>query len=89
MEVYGFSTELYEKVTPYIVVDTSKVSKIDINTADIYELKKHPYLDYYQAKAIVQYRLSNGAFSTINDILHVPIIDVATFEKIKPYLSVQ
>ena len=89
MEVYGFSTELYEKLTPYIVVDTSKVSKIDINTADIYELKKHPYLDYYQAKAIVQYRLSNGAFSTINDILHVPIIDVATFEKIKPYLSVQ
>jgi competence ComEA-like helix-hairpin-helix protein len=89
MEVYGFSTELYEKVTPHIVVDTSKVSKIDINTADIYELKKHPYLDYYQAKAIVQYRLSNGAFSTINDILHVPTIDVATFEKIKPYLSVQ
>jgi competence ComEA-like helix-hairpin-helix protein len=89
MEVYGLEQELYDKLKHHIVVDTSKVSKLNINTADIDDLKRHPYLDYYQAKAVVEYRQKIGAFKTINDLRHIVLIDNNTFEKIKPYLSVQ
>ena len=88
MEVYGFTEELYDNVSRYVVVDTTKVNKININTATIDMLKTHPYLDYYQAKEIVNYRLNTATFTTISDLLHVSLIDMATFEKIKPYLSV-
>ena len=89
MEVYGLSQELYDNVKQHIVVDTTKVHKLNINTADVDELKRHPYLDYYQAKAVVEYRQKIGAFKTINDLRHIVLIDNNTFEKIKPYLSVQ
>ena len=89
MEVYGFTEELYEKVSPYITVDTSKLYKLNINTDDVSRLKRHPYLDYYQAKAIVKYRQTAGAFDTVTDLRNVVLIDKNTFEKIKPYLSVR
>lgn len=89
MEVYGFSQELYEKVAPSITIDADEVRKININTATIDQLKRHPYLDYYQAKAIVNYRNSSGRFATVNDLLKANLIYPETFEKIKPYLVVQ
>lgn len=89
MEVYGFTQELYEKVAPNIVIDGDEVRKINLNTATVDQLKRHPYLDYYQAKAIVNYRNSAGRFATVNDLLKANLIYPETFEKIKPYLVVQ
>lgn len=89
LEVYGFTPELYEKVAPNITIDGDEVRKINLNTATIDQLKRHPYLDYYQAKAIVNYRDKYGKFSTVNDLLKANLIYPETFEKIKPYLVVQ
>ena len=89
LEVYGFTPELYEKVAPNITIDGDEVRKINLNTATIDQLKRHPYLDYYQAKAIVNYREKYGKFSTVNDLLKANLIYPETFEKIKPYLVVQ
>lgn len=91
-EVYGFTPELYASVTPYLTLDSATSSttirKIHLNTATLNELKHHPYLDYYQAKAIVNYRRQGGTFTTINDLLKVTLIDEKTFHKLKPYLSI-
>lgn len=89
LEVYGFSQELYEKVAPNITIDGDEVRKINLNTATIDQLKRHPYLDYYQAKAIVNYREKYGKFATVNDLLKTNLIYQETFDKIKPYLVVQ
>ena len=89
LEVYGFTQELYAKVAPNITIDGDELRKINLNTATIDQLKRHPYLDYYQAKAIVNYREKYGKFSTVNDLLKANLIYPETFEKIKPYLVVQ
>lgn len=89
LEVYGFSQELYEKVAPNITIDGDEVRKINLNTATIDQLKRHPYLDYYQAKAIVNYREKYGKFASVNDLLKTNLIYQETFDKIKPYLVVQ
>lgn len=89
LEVYGFTQELYEKVAPNITIDGDEVRKINLNTATIDQLKRHPYLDYYQAKAIVNYREKYGKFATVNDLLKTNLIYQETFDKIKPYLAVQ
>lgn len=89
LEIYGFSQELYEKVAPNVIIDAENVRKINLNTATLDQLKRHPYLDYYQAKAIVKYREVGNRFTVVSDLLKVNLIYDDTFEKLKPYLSVQ
>lgn len=87
LEVYGMDTARYADILPYITIDTSAVSKLDINSATIDQLKHHPYLDYYQAKAIVRLRESQGPYRNIGDLLNVTLIDQQTFSKIAPYIT--
>lgn len=87
LEVYGMDSARYSDILPYIIIDTAAVSKIDINTATIDQLKRHPYLDYYQAKAIVRLRESQGLYQNIGDLLNVALIDQQTFSKIAPYIT--
>ena len=87
LEVYGMDSARYSDILPYITIDTAAVSKLDINTATIDQLKRHPYLDYYQAKAIVRLRESQGLYQNIGDLLNVALIDQQTFSKIAPYIT--
>lgn len=87
LEVYGMDSVRYSDILPYITIDTAAVSKLDINTATIDQLKRHPYLDYYQAKAIVRLRESQGLYQNIGDLLNVALIDQQTFSKIAPYIT--
>ena len=70
-----------------ITIDGDEVRKINLNTATIDQLKRHPYLDYYQAKAILRYREQNGPYKQVSDILNIPLIDSETFTLIEPYLT--
>ena len=86
-EVYGIDTTRYNDIAPHLTVNPSAIQKIDLNTADIDQLKHHPYLDYYQAKAILRYREQNGPYKQVSDILNIPLIDSETFTLIEPYLT--
>lgn len=85
-EVYGIDSARYNDIAPHLTVDPSRITPIDINTADIDRLKHHPYLDYYQAKAIIRLREEKGAYAGVRDILNIPIIDSETFTRLEPYL---
>ena len=86
-EVYGVSEELYESIADHVVVDTAAIHRLDINHATINELRRHPYLDYYQAKAIVDYREAGHAFNSVDDLMLIPLVDEATAIKILPYVQ--
>ncbi len=87
-EVWGIDTALYARIVPQITIDASQIRKININTTNIDQLKRHPYLDYYLAKEIVKHREKYGNFSTTEDLLKVNLIDDNTFNLIKPYLTI-
>ena len=86
-EVYGIDSTRYADIAPHLTVNSALVTRLDLNTATIDQLKRHPYLDYYQAKAIVRMREEKGAFNQVSDILNIPIIDTETFKHIEPYLT--
>ena len=65
----------------------SKIEKININTCTIDVLKKHPYLDYYQANSLIKMRMQREKFSEIIEILDSKLINEEEFERISPYLS--
>ncbi len=66
----------------------SNQTKISINTASIDELQTLSGIGASKAKAIVDYRNTNGPFSKIEDIMNVSGIGETVFAKIKDYITI-
>ena len=86
-EVYGMYEELYEKITPYLLVDISEINLIPVNTASIDKLRSHPYINFYQAKAIVEMRKKKGKLENINELYLLEEFTAEDMERIKHYLK--
>lgn len=61
---------------------------VNINTATLDELNSLPGIGPTLAQRIIDYRVENGNFSTIEDIMNVSGIGVSTFEDIKDLITV-
>lgn len=88
-EVYGITPEWYEKIAAQLSVDPSLVQPININTITLEQLRRHPYLDYYQAKAIINYRNTGVTYHNIHDLSVVNLMDDTTLRKMAPYIVYQ
>ncbi len=86
-EVYGLSEETYQMILPYLTIDTSQVTKLNPNTATLQQLKAHPYLDYYQARAIIEYRQQGHTYRTADDLRLVNLITDSVLLPLRPYLT--
>jgi competence ComEA-like helix-hairpin-helix protein len=86
-EVRGMRPENYEQIAQKFTIDLSKVQKIRVNTASTDKLSKHPYINFYQAKAIYELRRSKIKLQNINDLHGEKDFTDEWFEKIAPYLS--
>jgi competence protein ComEA len=88
MEVYGFRETLLDSISPFLTVDLTKIVMLNINTASVEDLRKHPYIRYKIANAIVNYRLQHGNFSTPDDVRNVILVTEEIYTKIKSYITV-
>lgn len=86
-EVYGMDSVRYNDIAPYVTINPEGVIPMDLNSATIDQLKRHPYLDYYQAKAIVRMREQAGLYKNVEDLRKISIIDNETYTKLIPYLT--
>lgn len=89
LEVYGFDNEKLGLVAGVVLVDSSLVRKININTAGMPELKKHPYIRYNLARAILSYRKQHGPFGTVGAIRGIDLLNDEVYSKLAPYLTVE
>lgn len=63
------------------------LATVNVNTAQQSELQRIPGLDKYKAKAIIEYRAQNGAFTSIEDLRKVAGLDRDTVEALKTQLA--
>ena len=61
---------------------------VDINTADIDELDALPEVGSSTAESIIQYRQTNGQFSSVEELEEIPGIRPETLHKIAPFAMV-
>ena len=89
LEVPGMTPDRYHRALRNAVcnIDTSLCTPLSVNSASLDQLKRHPYLDYWQAKSIVQLRSKGVRYQCPRDLLQVPLIDTATVRRLSPYLS--
>jgi len=87
IEVYGITDSLQNILEMHLTVDTLLIRKINLNTVSAEELLKHPYLNRYQAKAILGYRRLAGPFGRVEELIENYLIPDENFLKLKPYLA--
>jgi len=86
-EVYGISRELFESIRGQINISSDPYRKISVNRASIRKLKQHPYIDFYQARDIIEYRRENGDILKSDVLQSFSSFSPEQIEKILPYLS--
>jgi competence protein ComEA len=89
LEVYGFDKDRFDKIEAYCDVSSNGIKRININTVRTDELKKHPYMDYYTAKAIVDQRVILGRFTSMQQVKAIPLIHEELFNKIQHYFVIE
>jgi len=86
-EVYGVSDSLFSLISEQVVLDTNLIRKININKCTFYDLRKHPYIDDYTAKTIINYRKLMGSIDSIQQLIENHLITKENFKKVAPYIS--
>ncbi len=86
-EIYGIDEDLLDELKGKIHVDETVVRYININTVTFEELKKHPYLRYKTANAIINYRMQHGPFKQTEDLKKIIILPDSIYNKLLPYIK--
>lgn len=86
-EVYGIKPEMINEICKFITVDSTKIKTINLNLVSYEELKKHPYISDYQAKAIIYYRSKVGMFKNTKELVENKILPYDKFVRLKNYFT--
>lgn len=63
-EIEDFPTEAKR----FLVVEDATPQKLNVNKLTLNELKRHPYINFYRAKDITDYRRLHGPLHSLNDL---------------------
>jgi len=88
LEVYGFSEATFSRLKNRFRTDSLALRKMNLNRISRHRLAGHPYLNSYQAGAIVKYRELKGAYTSVSEVLQNHLIPEKVYELVKPYLQV-
>ena len=75
-----------EKLRPWFSIDTTSLHRININKAGVEQMMRHPYINYYQAKAIVEHRKKKGAIKSLKELTLYEEFTPADFERLTAYI---
>lgn len=88
-EVYGLEESVIEELLKYAFLDDNGIQRINVNSASVEQLSRHPYIDFKVAKSIVAYREQHGAFVNLEGLSKLHLINQELLGKITPYLAVE
>lgn len=78
-----------EKIIKYTSKKKMPLSlSVNINSASEKELQQLPRIGPTMSKRIIEYRITNGKYNKIEDLLNVKGIGKKTLVKLKPYLVI-
>ena len=77
---------LPESSIAYIKIDEQQIRKMNLNKLTLNQLKKHPYLNFYQAKEICDYRRLKGPLHSIEDLKLLKDFPPDEIDRLKPYI---
>lgn len=71
----------------YLVVSSPVTRRLNLNKSTVNQLRRHPYISFFQAKAIADYRRLHGNLHSLDDLkLHRDFTDEAR-RRLEPYVE--
>lgn len=71
----------------YLVVENPTPARLNVNTLTVNQLKRHPYMGFYRARAIVDYRRMHGPLQSLDQLSLLKDFPPAAIERLKPYVE--
>lgn len=71
----------------YLVIQNAQPRKLNINQLSLNELKRHPYLNYYRARAIMDYRRLHGPIQSLDDLRLSKDFPQEVIDRLAPYVA--
>ena len=78
---------LPEEALPFLTVNANEVRKLNINKLSLNQLRQHPYLNFYQAKEICDYRRLKGPIHNLQELKLLKDFPTNEIERLKPYIE--
>lgn len=82
-EIEGFPQESKK----YFVIQGASPKKLNVNKLTLQQLRKHPYINYYQAKTIVDYRRLHGKIASLDDLRLSKDFPPEAIRRLEPYVE--
>lgn len=74
-------------VAYFTVSDHPRLQKLNLNRLSQNELKRHPYINYYQAREIVDYRRLHGRLESLQQLSLLKDFPKEAIERLEPYVE--
>ena len=79
--------EMPDDVMSWFYVESITPAKLQVNKMSLQRLMRHPYITFYQARAIVEYRRTSGVFTTADELLQLNEFKAEDLQRLKDYLD--
>ena len=83
MEIGNFP----QSALPYFTADPSLCRKLNVNRLTLSQLRRHPYIGFYQAKTIVDHRRLHGPLRSLDDLRLYKDFPPETIERLRHYIE--
>jgi DNA uptake protein ComE-like DNA-binding protein len=88
-EVFGLDSMALSNLTRLAFIAPDFLpDRMDLNMADEAQLEAHPYISRQEARAIVAYRFQHGRFTSVSDLVLLPIFAEEKVRRLEPYLKI-
>ena len=75
-----------ERLRSWFVIDSTQIVPININQAGINRLRTHPYLNFYQARVIVEHRRKHGDIRSLKQLSLYEEFSETDLTRLLPYV---
>ena len=83
MEIGNFP----QSALPYFTADPSLCRKFNVNRLTLSQLRRHPYIGFYQAKTIIDHRRLHGPLRSLDDLRLYKDFPPETIERLRHYIE--
>jgi DNA uptake protein ComE-like DNA-binding protein len=71
----------------YLVIETPCPKRLNVNKLSLNDLKRHPYINYFQARAITDYRRLHGPLKSLDDLRLSKDFPPEAIARLTPYVE--
>ena len=83
MEIGNFP----QSALPYFTADPSLCRKLNVNRLTLSQLRRHPYIGFYQAKTIIDHRRLHGPLRSLDALRLYKDFPPETIERLRHYIE--